>query len=67
MSDKSCWERIKEAFKKEGEFLDWWTFVHTGFGFLMGVILNALGFSIFEGFFIVLLLATLWELVEPLV
>ncbi len=65
--DKSCCEKIKEAFKKEGDYIDWWTLVHTGFGFIMGIILNALGFSIIEGFFIVLILAIIWELIEPTV
>lgn len=65
--DKSCWEKIKDAFKKEGDYIDWWTFVHMGFGFIMGILLNALGFSIIEGFFIVLILAIFWELIEPTV
>lgn len=56
--DKPWWE-------EEGDYFDTWTLVHTGFGFIMGIICNALGFSIYTGFFITLVLATAWEKIEP--
>lgn len=54
-----------EGFWKEGKYIDAWSIVHFLSGLFLGFILNALGFSIFEGFLIAALLVILWEIIEP--
>lgn len=54
-----------EGFWREGKYIDAWSIVHFLSGLLLGFILNALGFSIFEGFLIAAVLVILWEIVEP--
>lgn len=56
-----------EGFWKEGKYIDAWSIVHFISGLLLGFILNALGFSIFEGFLIAAFLVILWEIIEPFI
>jgi hypothetical protein len=66
---KSPCKRLKKILEDlafyEGEFLDYWSIVHFSTGFLLGLILNWIGFSILEAFFITAFVLTFWEVVEP--
>ena len=58
-------EGQKERGKREEAPIDLWSIVHFLSGFLLGILLNLLGFSVLTGFIIAAIILILWEIIEP--
>lgn len=55
----------KGSFWGEGEHIDAWSVIHFLTGWIIGIILNILGFDFWSGFPVALILLILWEFIEP--
>lgn len=53
------------VFWKDRRYADWWSFIHATSGTILGLIFLGSGFSFGLSLVLTLLLATLWELIEP--